>query len=987
MKRICEYLRVGTVVHPSVWWWIERSALVFALFFLLPALPGFATDVTLGGSSVFVGAGNVGVPAEEDTTASTETLPDLGSYYGDKLKILQESIASALEAQQKRKIAAQKNKQGHGGDPKIDGPLYLLHKMAKDLRTNGDNVLTDPHGLMKFFHRLKALEKYNDPAFNSVVGNGHNLEGFSYLFPPHADKPFLVVIPGAGGEPFYASAALLKDKARDFTIVGYTYDSNLPLTQIVERFGSAFATGGFDSRKHLLVPYSMGNYVLLSAIDTSLTNGATDYSNSFVLSLAFPPGGSATLKTLPLGVQSTVVAPFVPQYIGMMTTVSPRNPYHSNLAEKLPIIRDATAGNDIVFIEAMGDAHFDRSSNNKNYAPVRDTTFKNMGQVGENIIFTLPPPAVTGGKVKESAHARIWDASETDEKIDAFLPLLLPRKTGFSTGQHFSFESTAGSHRSVRVRGDLSGALAASASSAVGSEPRLFDVLNALLPAGIEDECQWLREVLEDSMMLEDGAEYDKTVSAIGEYIISDKSACSFDEIEKDARAMLKAEGFVPYGSAFEGDGSPVGGISLREVRGDRIVELFDSSGTVFKTIPVPVQGKKELIDENALIAELYRKAGDFGSNLDRQLQSVEVSEGARVGSPLRITWSSNAVENVKIELLHYRRDKVERLLEESVPNRDVYQWDIPEGLPDDVFRIGISDASDPSVKATSMKFDIESAERRSVWEKVAELFRGTDPAAPQVSEENGGPVIPEHAGVNLVTPALRLTGGTRNEDGTYRESEIVILGSIDRTGTDDVRTGFKSSIRYAALGGSYSELVNFDIPALPEDKGAEVSYAFTVRPGTWRFMLCADSESVVAETDESDNCSEPLPIEVSGTANAPAPLGVPELTLSIPLWTGTSAGGGRLRAGDMSLSVKIRNVGEGISEPVKGLWQYAVATGPFYDWGDVSFPPVEPDSSVESSYSWQGGTGLWRARFCILESSAPEGRLCSGAVAVEIIQ
>jgi hypothetical protein len=271
----------------------------------------------------------------------------------------------------------------------------------------------------------------------------------------------------------------------------------------------------------------------------------------------------------------------------------------------------------------------------------------------------------------------------------------------------------------------------------------------------------------------------------------------------------------------------------------------------------------------------------------------------------------------------------------------------------------------------------------------ISRITRKSEMPARETSGESvAEPQRDAHIGVNLIPSPFQVENGTGAGSGVYMEGPLSLRGTIERTG-DTVAGAFKSVIKFASPGGELSDLATAEVPILNPGASADMTYSFEAKRGMWRFVFCVDTDNLVVETNETDNCSPPLAIEVRGSGALPeAPArGEARLSLSVPQWSGTSAGAGRLRAGDMQLSVKVSNIGEGYSEPVKGLWQYAVATGPFNDWVEVEFPPVEPEGSVSSLYSWKGGTGLWRARFCVRSTKAPEGLFCSGAVAVDIIE
>lgn len=495
-----------------------------------PADPwGEIVQVVRDSQTPFIGSGNVGAPGQ---------LQELG-LYSDKLAKLKKSIDDAIEVYTQKKAAFTKGKKGGEllqGDPKIDGPLYLLQKMIKNLETNADGSLKDPAGLIRFFANLKALKSYSDSSLSDVFKGAQNFVGFSFLLPPSSDKPLLVFVPGSGGEPLFKSAKLFEEASKKFNIVGYTYDPTRPFDQIVDTFKTEFAKNSFKNQEHLLMTYSMGNNVILASI-IGTPQGDTTFSNSNLLSVAYLPGGSAkALKPFNKYFLAPLLLPlYMPGYREVVNTLSPGNPGQSTIANSLFDVGRITKG--AFFIQGNGDPHINGKSPNPIYAPNRDRAIEYMNQL--NVMYVTPPNTLE----KDNPHVNVLAAPELKEKIGAYGDLLAPRKPG-ATAKRSLAVTPKGIHSGFTIVGGNVSALATVVASAVTtSEDTITDVINMLLPGAVQSECTWLTEALQDGMMIQ-GTDYTALSNNVKEYLSLTKPPCTFDEIEKNAKADLKKMGF-----------------------------------------------------------------------------------------------------------------------------------------------------------------------------------------------------------------------------------------------------------------------------------------------------------------------------------------------------------------------------------------------------------------------------------------------------------
>src|SRR3989344_3083332 len=355
---------------------------------------------------------------------STSNLPNLGMYR-DKFSKLQKSILVAIDSLKKKQTAALANvKAGEiqKGNPQIDVPLQLLTRMKRNLETDANGSLKDHTGFARFFTYLKSLDGYTDVALAEVFLRANELAGFSYLFPPSGDKPILISVPGAGGEGGWrGSFELLKEKSADFNIVVYTFDpASLTAREMTDLFISKFLSSKLNAINSVIVSLSMGSTVLHSAILRDVSQGSTNFSNSYVVSAGFLPGGAAEL----LGWMKVFVpiAPYAyPLSRGVIDVMNPANPIYTDIANNMAQIASKTKG--ISYIQATADHHTDSSASGNSYASNRDKTFAGM----MDRVDVIPPSKYLNNKnqiEKNNDHINLLYATEVKSKIDYYLGLL-----------------------------------------------------------------------------------------------------------------------------------------------------------------------------------------------------------------------------------------------------------------------------------------------------------------------------------------------------------------------------------------------------------------------------------------------------------------------------------------------------------------------------------------------------------------------------------
>ncbi|TSC83699.1 MAG: hypothetical protein G01um101417_433 [Parcubacteria group bacterium Gr01-1014_17] len=502
--------------------------IIFFLFLISPFLAVAQITVPSNGTIIRV-------------APDSSSLPELG-LYGNKLRKLQESVASAREVFQKKHNAARAGRKGGevlDGDHNIDGPLYLLRKMEKNLETDLPVHLKDGQGLSKFFAHLRALKAYNNPALAELIQSTQEFTGFSYflssslLFP---DKPMLIFIPPTG-EPVAWSQFLGRQNAN---VVGYVYDNTASADEMITTLLAKLKDAGLDNQPSVMMAYSFGNTVLLRTAEQAISSGDDSFAQTAFISLGFLPGGASDF----LGFAGKL--PFIrsigpvlyPPSAGIFDMLPPDTSSQgpqARLVNNLARIDEKTLGISYVQSQPEGEYHIKQNSTHPFYGPTVNQFFREM-EAAKKITY-----------VSEN-HWGIPDAPAVKEVIDKSLAVVSKRKPGAFLFQYFALQLVPNFtlyKSSTAYTYSLPFSLAAvGASSIINSQPDILDVIPALL-GGTIDKCDVLMEALENGILQIPGTTYGKTADAVRGYIAESKIPCTFDEIEKDARAALQSDGFI----------------------------------------------------------------------------------------------------------------------------------------------------------------------------------------------------------------------------------------------------------------------------------------------------------------------------------------------------------------------------------------------------------------------------------------------------------
>jgi hypothetical protein len=215
----------------------------------------------------------------------------------------------------------------------------------------------------------------------------------------------------------------------------------------------------------------------------------------------------------------------------------------------------------------------------------------------------------------------------------------------------------------------------------------------------------------------------------------------------------------------------------------------------------------------------------------------------------------------------------------------------------------------------------------------------------------------------------------------------------VQNSGSVSVEKGFINVFQYVEGNGAWIDWVKFEIPRLTVGGKGNAKYEWSGGAGDWQFRFCADSANTVYEANEDNNCTDPVAARIVPGVNQIVPSGSPppvtsegaeaDLSLALPAFSSAETRNGKPAAGVMTLSEEITNTGDARSSPILGVWQYATGAV-FTDWIRVELPALNPGKIATSKYSWRGGRGMWRFRFCV-EYAAGGVRECSKAVFVDI--
>jgi len=475
--------------------------------------------------------------SREKVTASipfdTKVPPALG-LYREKLSRLQNSIAAALAVFKQKQDAWRRTPKKAGemsvGNPTIDTPLYILRKMALEVETDGNGSLKDHAGLVKFFSHLKSLQSFRDATLSSISQFAGELLGFSYLYPPSPAKPLLIFIPGVGGEPGWRGATeLLKGQAEKFNIIGYTYNPND--TQLADNLIASWSQTRLNTHETVIATISMGNTILHSAI---LKQNAL-FSNSHIVSVALLPGGSAKFFEYP-NPPEFFLSVVLPHGNNIAAYVNPKNQVHTAIAQNMRNIKDSTAG--ICYINIQNDEHINKSNTRpalslaygdwNGYIANRDKVFS--GMKGSSIEVSAPQRYKNNdGTTSYAHHINGFYVPELKTIIDSlwrkirvFKPV--PQSSAPSqlaaVGAAFGIETSGGSGSSI-------------------------ETLQSLLGDSTFDECAYLKERLEDGMIIQ-GKDYNAIADTVRDYLELMGIACSFETLESGAKRDLQEMGFDP---------------------------------------------------------------------------------------------------------------------------------------------------------------------------------------------------------------------------------------------------------------------------------------------------------------------------------------------------------------------------------------------------------------------------------------------------------
>jgi len=520
------------------------------------------------------------------------TLPDLG-LYKDKLTALKNAIAKAILTFQARHNATYKNAKGAEvlhGDSLTDGSLYLLLKMKKNLETNANGSLIDHAGLVKFYAYLKLLKGFVDPANTEVASRANDLTGFSYLFPPSPDKPTLIYIPGAGGEPAWRGAwPLLEKEAANFNIVGYTYDAvTVSTKEMADTLRAKFVADKLNAEETAILTLSMGSTILSQAILTDVLQNDNVFSNSHVVNTGLLPGGAANFLAHSEVLINTLVsvAPHAyPISSGVINVMNPANPVYTDIANYIVDIGAATKG--ISYIQANGDTHINpdikifpgQTKRNADYVENRDKTLRGMTS---NLIYVTPPEVYD----KNNPHINLLYAPEVKTKIDDLLKLLPPNKPRASIDtpeQHRVALLPATPSWRFKALQTLRAyfmpqAVLAQTSPNITSGPIMSGIVYPFFGSTVSSECAILREAMEDSMMIPQ-MDYQATANAVRDYLALTGQNCilatAINNLNESAKPFtLSITSFLPISetSATQVDTIHIRGVGFSQTNNSVII-------------------------------------------------------------------------------------------------------------------------------------------------------------------------------------------------------------------------------------------------------------------------------------------------------------------------------------------------------------------------------------------------------------------------------
>jgi hypothetical protein len=215
----------------------------------------------------------------------------------------------------------------------------------------------------------------------------------------------------------------------------------------------------------------------------------------------------------------------------------------------------------------------------------------------------------------------------------------------------------------------------------------------------------------------------------------------------------------------------------------------------------------------------------------------------------------------------------------------------------------------------------------------------------------------------------------------------MTLRATIMNTSSSTISQTFNNTWQYrdARGDGAWIDWVKFEISSLVAQGKADVNYTWVGGVGEWEFRLVADSNGVIAESNEMDNTSEPMKVTIAARAGAPVPEASEGGTATIrsgkPVISGTSAGLGKVRVGSLSFATKMTNIGNGSSRAFKALLQYSKDDANWSNWVQIDLAPLGAGQTSDISYSWNGGEGVWFFRACDGITNT-----CSASTKVEIV-
>ncbi len=229
------------------------------------------------------------------------------------------------------------------------------------------------------------------------------------------------------------------------------------------------------------------------------------------------------------------------------------------------------------------------------------------------------------------------------------------------------------------------------------------------------------------------------------------------------------------------------------------------------------------------------------------------------------------------------------------------------------------------------------------------------------------GPLV---GGLNLTATTPTVTGSSAGEGKLYAGT-MTFRAVVESSGGETPET-FKNILQYRAAteGGPWIDWVKLDVPPLSFGQYAILTNTWDGGVGEWEFRLVADSDKVIAESDEEDNFGESVRVSIvprPGAAILPPPpaSGTSALRFSTPIVSGRQAGLGKLVAGTMSIQAKVTNIGDGTAPPFQLLFLYSQDGSNWHDWVRVGSPRLAPEAERTARYSWEGGVGGWYAKIC----------------------